>query len=101
LSGSLSVDFTAWEDHAAWWEDEAPRARERFGIDDAALDQAGRMFGKIGSSTVGHAYQQALAARRDLGVALGGYAEDVAAHIRSDLRSYADAESDNRRLLGG
>ena len=95
----MNVNFSAWEDHAAWWEAEAPRVRERFGVNDATLEDAERMFGKIGSS-VGQAYQQALAARRDLGESLGRYAQNVAAHIRSDLGRYADTEQDNRRLLG-
>ena len=96
---SLDLDYGAWEDHASWWDGEAPRVRERFDVDDAALDEAAHMFGKIGSSTVGRAYQEVLVARRDLGVALGRYAEDVAAHIRRSLGEYADTEHGNIRNL--
>lgn len=96
---SIDIDFPAWDDHASWWETESPRVRERFSIDEAALDGAGKMFGKIGASTVGRSYQEVLAARRDLGVALGRYAEDVAAHIRRSLSEYAETEQDNTRRL--
>ena len=38
-------------------------------------------------------FDQALEARRALGVRLGAYADNVAAHIRRDLQTYADGEA--------
>ena len=52
----VSIDFSAWEDHAGWWEQEAERARERMNVDDDTIAQARQAFGKIGSSTIGADY---------------------------------------------
>jgi hypothetical protein len=101
MSGQLSVDFDAWEDHAQWWDNEGQAARQRMNVDDATLESARHAFGKIGSSTVGASYQAALQARRDLGERLGAHAESVAAHIRRDLQTYAGQERENQRMLRG
>jgi hypothetical protein len=95
----VSIDFSAWEDHAGWWEQEAQQARERMHVDDDTIAAARQAFGKIGSSTVGAAYASALEARRAAGYRLGGYAESVAAHIRRDLQTYAEGEADSARTL--
>jgi len=58
------------------------------------------MFGKIGSSTVGAALQELLTTRAAAGHALGQYCEGVAAHIRSSLATYGEAEEANQRTLG-
>ena len=96
---NLSVDFSAWEDNARWWEDEGLRARERMHVDDETLAQSQQAFGKIGASSVGAAYAGALEARRALGERLGACAESVAAHIRRDLQTYAAGEEEARRSL--
>jgi hypothetical protein len=95
----LSIDRSAWEEHADWWAQEAQRARERMHVDDDTIAAARHAFGKIGSSTVGAAYASALEARRAAGYRLGGYAESVAAHIRRDLQTYAEGEADSARTL--
>jgi hypothetical protein len=97
--GELSIDPSAWEDHADWWAQEAERARERMHVDDDTIAQARQAFGKIGSSTVGAAYASALEARRAAGYRLGAYAEAVATHIRRDLQTYAEGEADSARTL--
>jgi hypothetical protein len=99
MSDRLALDFAAWEDHAAWWEAEGGRACERLGVDDATIADAVTAFGKIGSSTVGAAYAQALRERNAAGQRLGAYAEAVAAHIRRDLSGYADTERQNQQAL--
>ncbi len=101
MSGQLSVDFDAWEEHARWWDGEAQQARRRMAVDDATLAAAGRAFGRIGSSTIGAAYQGALQARQELGERQGAHAESVAAHIRSSLQTYADQERENQQALRG
>jgi hypothetical protein len=95
----VSIDFSAWEDHAGWWDQEAERARERMNVDDDTIAQARQAFGKIGSSTIGAAYASALEARRAAGYRLGAYAESVASHIRRDLQTYAEGEADGARTL--
>jgi hypothetical protein len=95
----LSIDLPAWEDHAGWWEQEAERARERLYVDDDTIAQARQAFGKIGTSTVGAAYASALEARRAAGYRLGGYAAEVAAHIRRDLQTYAEGDAEAARTL--
>jgi hypothetical protein len=99
MSGRLALDLDAWNEHADWWEGEAAAARQRMNVDDATIEQARHAFGKIGSSTVGAAYAAVLAERRAAGERLGDYAERVAAHIRSNLATYADTEHDSQRLL--
>jgi hypothetical protein len=97
----LTVDFDAWQDHAAWWDGEAEAARARMYVDDADIEAARHAFGKIGTSTVGAAYAETLQARRDCGQRLGDTAASIAANIRRDLQTYADQESENARMLGG
>jgi hypothetical protein len=99
MLGELSIDPAAWADHANWWEQEAEAARERMYVDDETIAAARHAFGKIGTSTVGAAYASALEARRAAGYRLGGYAASVAAHIRRDLQTYADAEAEATRTL--
>lgn len=97
--GDLGLDFAAWDEHAGWWEQEAAAARDRMDVDDATIAAARQAFGKIGSSTVGASYAAVLEARRALGHRMGAYAENVAAHIRRDLQTYADGESAGARTL--
>jgi Arc/MetJ family transcription regulator len=75
------------------------RPRERMGVDDETIAQATHAFGKIGSSTVGAAYAGTLRERRAAGERLGTYAETVAAHIRRNLQTYADAEHEGQQAL--
>ena len=95
----LALDYEAWEDHAGWWQDEAQHARQRMHVDDATLEQARAAFGKIGSSTVGAAYAEVLAARRDCGQRMGAFADDVATHIRASLQTYRDADAGGAQTL--
>lgn len=99
MSGRLALDFQAWDDQARWWEAEGTRMRERMSVDEAAIAEAAGAFGRIGASTVGAAYADALRERRAAGGRLGAYAESVAAQIRRDLQSYADAERENQQAL--
>lgn len=99
MADRLTVDFDAWDDHAAWWEGESEAARRRMSTDAATLESARHSFGKIGSSTVGEAYAATLAARHELGDRLAACAQSVATHIRRDLRTYADQEHENQRTL--
>jgi len=101
VADRLTVDFDAWQDHAAWWDGEAEAARARMYVDDAEIEAARHAFGRIGTSTVGAAYAEALQARRECGQRLGDTAASIAAHIRRDLQTYADQESENARMLGG
>ncbi len=64
-----------------------------------ALEAARHAFGKIGSSTVGQAYADTLAARHELGQRLAANAQAVANHIRSNLQTYADQEHENQQTL--
>jgi hypothetical protein len=100
MAERMRIDVEAWEDHAKWWDAEAPAARARMAVDDTALQSARAGFGKIGSSTVGAAYADALSARHALGQRLGDYAQDVAARIRANLADYRAAEDTNSRSLG-
>lgn len=97
--GELSIDQSAWQDHADWWDQEATRARERMHVDDDTIAAARQAFGRIGSSTIGAAYASALEARRAAGYRLGAYADAVADHIRRDLQTYADVEAEAARTL--
>lgn len=99
MSRSLDIDFDEWEAHAQSWDTEADAARDRLHVDDTAIEEAKKSFGKIGTSSVGQEYAAALQARRDLGVRFGSYANGVAGHIRRDLATYGDAEAANSRAL--
>ena len=99
MSRSLGIDFDEWETHAQSWDAEADAARDRLHVDDTAIEEARKSFGKIGTSSVGQEYAAALQARRQLGERFGAYANGVASHIRRDLQTYGDAEADNSRSL--
>jgi hypothetical protein len=99
MTDRVSVDFEAWEDHAAWWDQESQDACQRMAADPDTLESARHAFGKIGSSTVGEAYASTLAARHELGQRLGANAQAVASHIRRDLQTYADQEHENQQAL--
>lgn len=99
MANRLTVDFKAWEDHASWWDNESAEAAQRMAADPDTLESARHAFGKIGSSTVGQAYADALAARHDLGQRLAANAQAVANHIRRDLQTYADQEHENQQTL--
>lgn len=99
MGGPLALDFQAWENHARWWESECTRLREVFSVDDATIAQAATTFGRLGSSTVGTAYAEALREHQAVTERLGTRAEAVAGHIRRDLQSYADTERDNQQAL--
>ncbi|MCV7034901.1 MULTISPECIES: hypothetical protein [Mycobacterium] len=99
MADNVTLDFDEWHEHARWWESEGPRVREQLGVDEATLAQARSMFGKIGSSTVGAAFQDVLRARAQAGQVLGAYCEGVASHIRQNVTSYADTEAASQRTL--
>lgn len=67
--------------------------------DPDTIEAARHAFGKIGSSTVGQAYADALTARHELGQRLAAHAQSVADHIRRDLQTYADQEHENQQTL--
>lgn len=99
MATNVSVNYDEWDQHAQWWEGEAPRVREMLDASPETLERARSMFGRIGSSTVGAALQEVLQARAQAGHALGRYCEDVAGHIRSSVTTYRDAEEHNQRTL--
>ena len=96
---NLSVDFSAWEDNARWWEDEGLGRASGCTSTTRRWPAVSRRSAKSASSSVGAAYAGALEARRALGERLGAYAESVAAHIRRDLQTYAAGEEEARRSL--
>jgi hypothetical protein len=99
VGDAVRIDFSAWEEHAGWWDAEADQARQRLSVDDATLAQARTAFGKIGSSTVGAALADTLQERHAAGQRLGDYAQGVAGHIRRNLDDYRSAEHDNTQRL--
>jgi len=99
MANQLRVDFDAWEEHASWWDNECAEADRRMAADPETLESARHAFGRIGSSTVGQAYADALAARHDLGQRLAANAQAVANHIRTNLQTYADQEHENQQTL--
>lgn len=99
MSDRVEIDIDEWNEHAQWWDGESPRVRAQLAVTPEALDQAGSMFGKIGSSTVGAAFQELLRARAQAGDSLGRYCEGVAGQIRASLATYADAEDANQQTL--
>lgn len=98
MANIVSVNFEEWDQHAQWWEGEAPRVREMLDASPETLERARTMFGPIGSE-VGAALQEVLQARAEAGHALGRYCEEVAGHIRSSVTTYRDAEEHNQRTL--
>jgi hypothetical protein len=99
VANSVAVNFDEWDQHAQWWEREAPRVREMLDASPETLERARSMFGEIGSSTVGAALQEVLQARAQAGDALGRSCEEVAGYIRSSVATYRDAEEHNQRTL--
>ena len=100
MGEQVRIDTDAWETHAAWWDAEGPAARARLAVDEDTLEAARNGFGRIGSTTAGAAYADALSARHAAGQRLGEYAEGVAAHIRRSVADYRAAETTNTRTLG-
>jgi hypothetical protein len=99
MSDKVSIDYDAWHGHADEWDAEAAQARARMSVDPETVEAARRQFGRLGSSTIGVSYAQALQARHELGHRLGAAAEGIGAHIRSNLQTYADQEAANTRAL--
>ncbi|MDQ1247906.1 MAG: hypothetical protein QG597_2278 [Actinomycetota bacterium] len=99
MANGLSVDGDAWEDHARWWDAESRRAVEAMDVTPETLTAAQGAFGKLGASTVGAAYAEALQARREAGQRFGAYAQSVAEHIRRDVQGYRDVEADAATTL--
>lgn len=99
MTTEVKLDVAEWHEHAQWWNSEAPRVREQFSVTPEALTEARSMFGKIGSSTVGAAYQDLLQARAAAGHAMGTYCEGVSGRIHSSLASYTEAEESSQRAL--
>lgn len=99
MADMVSIDYDAWHGHADEWDAEAEAARARLSADPEAVDAARRQFGRLGSSTIGASFAEALQARHELGQRLGQTAEGIGAHIRSNLRTYADQEAANTRSL--
>lgn len=99
MADRVELDIDGWHEHAQWWDRESPRVRKQFGVTPESLEQARSMFGRIGSSTVGAAFQELLQARAEAGHRLGGYCEGVAGQIRASLATYAEAEGANQQTL--
>jgi hypothetical protein len=95
----VNINFDEWESHAQSWDREADAARDRLHVDDTAIEEAKKSFGKIGTSSIGQEYAAALQARRELGLRFGSYANGVAGHIRRDLETYGDTEAASSRAL--
>lgn len=99
MTGSnVMLDFDEWHQHAQWWDDEAPRVRERLSVPPETSANVGQRFGKIGWE-VRDALVQALQARAEAGRSLGQYCEGVAGHIRCDLASYQQTEEHSQQTL--
>lgn len=99
VANDVSVNYDEWDQHAQWWESEAPRVREMLDASPETLERARSMYGRIGSSTVGAALQEVLQARAEAGHTLGRYCEEVAGHINRSVATYRDAEERNQRTL--
>jgi hypothetical protein len=99
MSDRVSIDYDAWHGHADEWDAEAEQARARMSADPEMVQAARNQFGRLGSSTIGAAFAEALQARHELGHRLGSTAEGIGAHIRSNLQTYADQEAANTRTL--
>jgi hypothetical protein len=99
MAGGVDLNPDEWHEHANWWESEAGNVRRQLCVDDQKLEQAGKMFGPLGESTVGPALQEVLRAQHAAGERLVAQAQGVADHIRRNLQSYADAEGENQRIL--
>ena len=99
MSDRVSIDYDAWNSHADEWDAEGAQARARLSVDAETLQTARHQFGRLGSSSIGAAYAEALQARHELGNRLGIAAESIGAHIRNNLQTYADQETANARTL--
>ena len=94
----VMLDFDAWNQHAQWWDQEAPRVRERLAVDPGTAQSVGQRFGDIGWE-VRQALNETLQARSEAGQSLGQFCEGVAGHIRSSLASYQQTEGDSQQIL--
>ena len=94
----VRLDFDEWDQHAQWWDQEAPRVRDRLTVDPATAESVGHSFGDIGWE-VSQALNETLQARSEAGRSLGQYCEGVAGHIRSSLASYQQTEGDSQQIL--
>lgn len=95
---NVKLDFDEWDQHAQWWDQEAPRVRERLSVDPGTAQSVGQRFGDIGWE-VRHALNETLQARSEAGRSLGQYCEGVAGHIRSNVASYQQTEQDSQQIL--
>lgn len=94
----VKLDFDEWDQHAQWWDQEAPRVRERLSVAPGTAQSVGQRFGDIGWE-VRHALNETLQARSEAGRSLGQYCEGVAGHIRSSVASYQQTEQDSQQIL--
>ncbi|MGE2817920.1 type VII secretion target [Mycobacterium heidelbergense] len=94
----VMLNFDEWDQHAQWWDQEAPRVRERLSVDPGTAQSVGQSFGDIGWE-VRQALHETLQARTAAGHSLGQYCEGVAGHIRSSLGSYQQTEGDSQQIL--
>ncbi|ETA90032.1 hypothetical protein O983_26110 [Mycobacterium avium 09-5983] len=94
----VKLDFDEWNEHAQWWDQEAPRVRERLTIDPGTAESVGQRFGDIGWE-VQQALNETLQARSQAGHSLGQYCEEVAGHIRSNISSYQQTEEASQQIL--
>ena len=61
---NVMLDFDEWDQHAQWWDQEAPRVRERLSVDPGTAASVGQRFGDIGWE-VREALNETLQARSD------------------------------------
>ena len=95
---NVMLDFDEWDQHAQWWDQEAPRVRERLSVDPGTAASVGQRFGDIGWE-VREALNETLQARSEAGRSLGQYCEGVAGRIRSSIASYRQTEEDSQQIL--
>ncbi len=95
---NVRLDFDEWDQHAQWWDQEAPRVRERLSVDPGTAASVGQRFGDIGWE-VHEALNETLQARSEAGRSLGQYCEGVAGRIRSSIASYQQTEEDSQQIL--
>ena len=95
---NVTLDFDEWDQHAQWWDQEAPRVRERLSVDPGTAASVGQRFGDIGWE-VREALNETLQARSEAGRSLGQYCEGVAGRIRSSIASYQQTEEDSQQIL--
>ncbi len=95
---NVTLDFDEWDQHAQWWDQEAPRVRDRLSVDPGTAANVGQRFGDIGWE-VREALNETLQARSEAGRSLGQYCEGVAGRIRSNIASYQQTEDDSQQIL--